>query len=321
MINALHKLKEDIKPEYFFWGAVVCSLFFVFNSPTSAAQNTTASVADAIEMHKENPYASLELLANAVYVYDVKSEKPLFEKNGLQVLPLASVAKIMTAMTALSLIPDTTYITITERAIQEEGDSGLNAGERWLLRDLLKFLLVESSNDGAVAVSSAVGAIVATSTSTKTEDEYRGMFIEEMNKLASSIGLASTHFQNESGLDIDKESSGAESSAKETARMLAYALLKFPGVFQETRWSELVLQSEDGKPHPAENTNKEIGNFPLLIASKTGYTDLAGGNLVLAFDAGFNNPIIISVLGSTMDGRFTDAEQLVWATLAYLQQQ
>ena len=57
----------------------------------------------------------------------------------------------------------------------------------------------------------------------------------------------------------------------------------------------------------------------MLIASKTGYTDLAGGNLVIAFDAGFNHPIIVSVLGSTIDGRFTDAEALVWAALAYLQ--
>ena len=70
----------------------------------------------------------------------------------------------------------------------------------------------------------------------------------------------------------------------------------------------------------ARNTNQETGKFPLLIASKTGYTDLAGGNLALAFDAGFNRPIIIVVLGSSYEGRFADAEKLVWATLAYLAQ-
>jgi len=53
--------------------------------------------------------------------------------------------------------------------------------------------------------------------------------------------------------------------------------------------------------------------------SQTGYTDLAGGNLIIAFDAGFDHPIVITVLGSTIDDRITDVEKLVWATLAYLQ--
>ena len=54
------------------------------------------------------------------------------------------------------------------------------------------------------------------------------------------------------------------------------------------------------------------------IASKTGFTDLAGGNLVIAFDAGLSHPIIISVLGSTQEGRFRDVEKLVTASLMSL---
>jgi len=45
---------------------------------------------------------------------------------------------------------------------------------------------------------------------------------------------------------------------------------------------------------------------------------LAGGNLVVAFDAGLNRPIIISVLGSTEEGRFTDVLELVEASLKYI---
>jgi D-alanyl-D-alanine carboxypeptidase len=72
------------------------------------------------------------------------------------------------------------------------------------------------------------------------------------------------------------------------------------------------------KRYSAENTNVVIDKIPNLIASKTGYTDLAGGNLVIAFDAGLNHPIIISVLGSTEKGRFSDVLQLVQATLKQL---
>ena len=70
--------------------------------------------------------------------------------------------------------------------------------------------------------------------------------------------------------------------------------------------------------HTATNTNEVVGSIPGLIASKTGFTDLAGGNLVVAFDAGINRPVIISVLGATKDGRFTDMEMLVNASLRAL---
>jgi hypothetical protein len=42
---------------------------------------------------------------------------------------------------------------------------------------------------------------------------------------------------------------------------------------------------------------------------------LAGGNLVVVFDAGIDHKIIVSVLGSTKEERFSDVEKLVWATL------
>ena len=55
-----------------------------------------------------------------------------------------------------------------------------------------------------------------------------------------------------------------------------------------------------------------------MILSKTGDTDLAGGNLAVAYDAGINEPIIIVVLGSTQEGRFADVATLASSTAAYL---
>ncbi len=306
------QLFEKVKPEYFFWAAALCSLLF-FVHPQESALPSVASVVVATQPTKVNPYVELELLARAASVYDVKARKTLFGKNELEVLPLASITKLMTAVTALSLVPDTTYIPISSRAIREEGDSGFKVGDRWLLRDLLKFTLLESSNDGAVAVSEAIGGVIATST--QTADGNRLLFIQKMNEKAQELGLHSTYFLNEDGLDIDKDHAGAFSSASETTLMLAHALEQFPLVFEETRLNELVLSTEDGGRYSAVNTNKKTDTLPLLIASKTGYTDLSGGNLVIAFDAGFNHPVIISVLGSTRNGRYSDVEKLLWATL------
>ena len=54
-----------------------------------------------------------------------------------------------------------------------------------------------------------------------------------------------------------------------------------------------------------------------LLLSKTGYTDLAGGNLALVFDAGIRHPVAVVVLGSSKEARFTDGIALVNAALAH----
>ncbi len=71
------------------------------------------------------------------------------------------------------------------------------------------------------------------------------------------------------------------------------------------------IYNTDGEYHDAINTNDIVSRIPNLIGSKTGYTDLAGGNLTVAFDAGFDRPIIITVLGSSREERFTDVLKLV----------
>ena len=69
--------------------------------------------------------------------------------------------------------------------------------------------------------------------------------------------------------------------------------------------------SSSGDFHDYENTNEVIYAIPNLLGSKTGFTDLAGGNLTIAFDAGLNRPIIVTVLGSTREERFSDVVGLV----------
>ena len=87
-----------------------------------------------------------------------------------------------------------------------------------------------------------------------------------------------------------------------------------------TRYSSFIFAALSNIRHSVRNTNDSVNNIPGLIASKTGYTELAGGNLVFAFDAGINHPIIVSILGSTQEGRFVDAEKLVAASLKAIAQ-
>ncbi len=88
--------------------------------------------------------------------------------------------------------------------------------------------------------------------------------------------------------------------------LTAYLLRTKPELLAKTK--DLVVSTDSlNASHIAENTNALVGMIPGLIASKTGYTDLAGGNLVIAFDAGIGHPAVVVVLGSTKDERFSDA--------------
>ncbi|MDO8564618.1 MAG: serine hydrolase [bacterium] len=305
------------KPEYFFWSALILALVLL----AQGERPETASAVPEVSVNEEapavNPFEHLALEARAAFVYDAKTKETLYAKNAEEELPLASLTKIMTAATALTLLPEDTQIRIDSEDLSTEGDTRLRPGEVWKLRDLLQFLLIESSNDGAQAVSTRAGMIAS---GIPDREAGRIFFIARMNTLGKELGLTSTFFRNETGLDQSASAVGAMSNAREAAHMLAATLSRFPGVFRATKWSDLLLSSEDGTSRRAHNTNKSADRFPLLLASKTGYTDLAGGNLVVAFDAGFGHPIVIAVMGSTLEGRFTDAEKLVWATLASLQQ-
>src|SRR3989344_4195929 len=270
-----------------------------------------------------NIFDEINLEAKAAIVFDALENKVLYSLNGEQQLPLASLAKIMTAVVAREILPDYATITIDRDSIKEEGDSGLRIGEKWRMRDLLDFPLLVSSNDGAASLAAAVAA-VATGTGQNTEgviDEVvakENQFVAEMNEKARTLGLAQTYFMNETGLDLQLETSGSYGSARGVWALLTYAATEYPDLFEATRQPVFKVSSLGGKNREAKNTNEAVVKIPGLVASKTGYTDLAGGNLAVLFDAGLGHLVAIVVLGSSEQGRFADVEKLTSTTMSFL---
>ncbi len=253
-----------------------------------------------------NPTILEHIQAKSLYVYDIADHQALFARSADRQLPLASVTKLMTALVASDRLASTTIISITREDLAQEGDSKLLLGETWKLPDLLNFSLISSSNDGMHAIARTLNAVYATST------------IALMNAEAKQLGLTDTFFVNETGLDIDTFVSGAYSSAHDAALLLAHILIAHPDIVLRTAEPAALFISESGIKHIAVNTDKLIARIPNLIASKTGFTDLAGGNLVIAYDAGFAHPVVIAVLGSTENGRFSDVDLLITESLKKL---
>lgn len=312
-IRRLIKLLKIISPDVIFGVVGIIFLIFLFSfgrifTPSKIVPKEVPALVPSI-------YDQLSLEGKAFYVYDGATDKILFSRNSDAQLPLASLTKVMMAVTALSILPDDSVVTIKPDFLKSEGDSGLLNDEKWLLQDLLNLTLMESSNDGA----SAVAAVAAASGKTIVSDNFgRGSFIDAMNNKASDLGLTQTYFLNPTGLDESVSLSGAYGSARDVATLFLHAISKYPLAFDSTRSTTQKFDSLSSLKHEVKNTNTFVARIPSLLASKTGYTDLAGGNLVIAFDAGVEHPIVIAVLGSTKEGRFIDAEKLVWTTLDYL---
>ncbi len=271
-----------------------------------------------VKQNIKNPFEDLDLEATSVYVLDIVSGKSLYSYNENTKLPLASLTKMMTAIVATDLVPNSTVVIVDKNDISTEGDSGLLVGERWRMSDIIDFTLTTSSNDGASAIATVAGSLGQNSYGVSSK-QAKADFVNKMNLKTEEIGLSKTYFLNESGLDLNKNQSGSYGTAKEVASLMAYILKNKSGLMEATSRDKFLISSLNNVGHMATNTNQILAYIPGLLASKTGFTDLAGGNLVVAFDAGMMHPIVISVLGSSADGRFSDVEKLVWASLKSLQ--
>ena len=244
-------------------------------------------------------FEGVELQAKAAYVFDVVSDKPLFELNASDQLPLASVTKLMTAVVAEENLDKNQIVVISGEAISQSGDSGLLEGEEWMAKDLVGAMLVSSSNDAAFALAS--GGL--------SEKNDKG-FVYLMNKKANELGLSQTYFLNPTGLDFSNNIAGSYGSAKDVASTMSYILKNYPDLLSPTQNSMIDINYRQ-----FTNTNKIVDELSCLIGGKTGFTNLAGGNLAVMVDAGFERPIVIVVLGSTEEGRFEDVKLLYEKTL------
>lgn len=287
---------------------ILCSLvlgLFLFIPLKGENSNAAAVALAAATTTAPNAYADIPLQAKAAIVYDLTTGQVLYDKNSGAQLPLASLTKLLTVYTALAVLGPNAIITIPEDATRVDAPRSFSAGEQFDLSDLARITLTGSLNDGATAMADAVAAQENTSVPAA------------LGATAASLGLSTVYALNGSGLDESTTVSGGYGSARDIA-ILAGALAKAaPTIALATTQSKGSAYSIAGAPHAVKNTDIAVDYFPRLLLSKTGFTDLAGGNLALVFDAGIGHPVAVVVLGSTEDARFTDADALVAATLAH----
>ena len=127
-------------------------------------------------------------------------------------------------------------------------------------------------------------------------------FVKSMNNYAVKNNLKLT-FVNPSGLDIKEETEASNfGDAVSVAKLLDLLYKKDRKILSHT------TRDTYGE---IKNTNTFADNLPFLIGSKTGYTDLAGGNLATIYEPLPGSRIAIVVLSSTKEARFQDTFYLL----------
>ena len=251
-----------------------------------------------------NPQLKVDIEAQAAYILDIRNDRVLYQKNARVDMPLASITKIMTAIVAREAFSKETVVTIHRPVGQ------LSAGEQWPLNELLEYILVTSSNEASAAIADFYNLHRA--------PQDPADFTAALNAKAQALGLTMMHFYNETGLDISiaehKTNSG---SARDVAILFKYAMEPIPDILDQTRNFSTQVASAS-QIHEINNTNEIINKIPWAVGSKTGFTDLAGGNLVISYDTSIGRSVIIVVLGSSREGRFTDMQKLISATQEFL---
>jgi len=251
-------------------------------------------------------------------IADGKTGETLWGQLENKRLEMASTTKIMTALVVLRLARSDPkvldeIVTFSERADRTVGStSGVKAGEKVSVRELLYGLLLPSGNDAAEAFAEHFNARLAPADGPGPAPESTARFVAEMNRVAGGLGLRETHFDNPHGLP----SPGHHSSARDLAKLAQVARLDptFASVVATLRrGASLVDASGQSRNVVWSNTNRLL-EFEGYDGVKTGTTDAAGACLVASGGLG-NDRLIVVILGApSTDARYADARNLFrWA--------
>ncbi len=242
--------------------------------------------------------------AKSAALFDVNSGRFLYSKNVKQQLPIASITKLMSAVVILEHLDLDDIYTVTVENLNVDGQGAqLYKNEQLRGVDLLKIMLIKSSNDAALVFVS--------------EASKKGIdFVAEMNRKAKALGMTNTKFADPAGLDDN----GAFSTAFDLVKLIHHAA-GYDLIANILTTKTATVVSVDGKiSHHLVNTNVLLGQLSGIVIGKTGYTDGASGTMALEIDInGGRDRLISVVLGSDdSSARFIETRKLIeWAKSAY----
>lgn len=215
----------------------------------------------------------------------------LTKRRELKKMLPASLTKLLTAVVTLESIPSYRLVPFSENSKKSEPKlSTALAGEKFFRDDVIRFALIESANDAALALAEVVG---------------QEKFVELMNTKARFLGLKNSSFQNPTGLDQKNH----YTSAEDLAYLAEFIWYQYPELWEISRTSETIIFSDLLHEHKVVSTNELLQEFPGILGGKTGFTDEARGTLLFLYPLKTGETVVVVLLRS--ENRFGDGKKII----------
>lgn len=215
---------------------------------------------------KSNNYSAL--------VFDNKNNHILFEDRADEIIYPASLTKMMTAYLVFEALEKKQLtldqkLTVSANAedvgkVNKINTLNLKAGDQITVENALKGMLVKSFNENAASLAEAVAG-----------NEWR--FAQLMNKKAAELKMERTNFRNSSGLHED----GHYTTAYDLARLVSALEKDFA---QYRKFFAMKEFSYNGAKY--KNSNHLLADYRGADGFKTGFTNMAGSNLIASAKQG-----------------------------------
>lgn len=251
--------------------------------PVVARQPNAATPLKAADFLEHANPRRLNLRSDVALVFDESDGMPLYERNGANLRPIASLTKLMTALVVLDAglsLDEQITVTDDDRDRLRGSRSRLPINSVLSRRDLLLAALAASDNRAAAALA-------------RTFPGGTTGFIAAMNHKAQQLGMTQSRFADAAGLDR-----GNVSSARDLVKLVT-ALDTHPLIAElSTNDKFYLVDRRNGRRLTFINTNRFVrGDRWDIALSKTGYTSDAGYCLVMRATIS-GRPITVVLLNS-----------------------
>ncbi len=282
-----------IDPGYLSWREINSHKYLVelpgiFPVPVPQLDNQ-GKIKSGLSQEALDPLYSIS--ARSYGVIDVDSGTVLLEKNFRQPLPPASTLKMMTAIVARAYLPEDQLISVIGSDGFDDSHQVFGVGDQLTVHDLLRALLVPSSNAAGRMLGRAI-------------TEAQGSSSDVMAQHASLFGLTDSKFVNATGIDAN----GQVTSVRDLA-LLGRRLMQDEQLRQIVGQKTVEMTaSPSGKKYVFNTTNLLLNSDSTVKGIKTGTTPQAGEVLVSWFERNGHKYLVV-VMGSR--DRFADTLNLV----------
>ncbi len=210
---------------------------------------------------------------------DLKSNYVFLEKEANESTSVASLTKLLTALTVSEYLNLENKLTVRESDLATTSVPRLEAGDVFKAMDLFYPLLMESSNEAALVLSRAVG-----------RDRFMGL----INDKVEALGMEGAYFVDPAGVSADNKASAKN----------IFSLAKF---LYNNKSFVLKVSSSTTNSSVLPKAFKNLNNFNLIdgvsgfFGGKIGKSTAAGETMLAIFEIEFSGrirPIAVIVLGS-----------------------